>query len=247
MDNENLIGIFDSGVGGFSVYKKIKTTTTANIIYYGDCLRAPYGNREESEIISFIKDDIRFLQDEGATHFVNACNSMSVSTTNMLLKECHVDKDRYTDMLRAFQTHAVFSEFDIVLVLATTATIRSGAYKKVLSDKGVKVFDYAFKDLAFAIENNAARADLLIMIEKGILYAHDVGATRVVYGCTHYPLIHELFCIVKEKVGWKGEFIDPAVYVAEEVKKWKITGERKFCPYSSKDTPAFIKHVVALL
>ena len=50
MVQEPVIGIFDSGVGGFTVYKKIKEVTSANCIYYGDCLNAPYGNKEESEI-----------------------------------------------------------------------------------------------------------------------------------------------------------------------------------------------------
>lgn len=247
MGKEELIGIFDSGVGGFSVYKKVQVATTANVIYYGDCMRAPYGNREEAEIITFIKDDIRFLQEEGATYFVNACNSMSVSTTNELLKECHVNQDNYTDMIRAFEAHAVFHENDTVLILATAATIRSGAYQKILEDKKAIVFTYVFKDLAFAVESNAPQEEILTIIEKGVMYAQEVGATHIVYGCTHYPLVHVLFLEAKERIGWSGEFIDPAVYVAEEVKKWKLVGERKFCPYSSKDTPVFIKNIIQFL
>lgn len=247
MSNCSLIGIFDSGVGGFSVYKKVKLVTTADVIYYGDCLRAPYGNREESEIISFVKDDITFLQNEGATYFVNACNSMSVSTTDEILKECHVPSEQYTDMLRAFEINAVFNKGDKVLVVATLATIRSGAYQKFLNDKKAVTFEYVFKDLALAIENNASREEFLAIIEKGVVYAQHVGAHYILYGCTHYPLIHGLFLIAKEKVGWEGQFIDPAIYVAEEVKKWGIKGTKKFCPYSSKDTPAFINNIIQFL
>lgn len=244
MKEEPVIGIFDSGVGGFTVYKKIKEVTSANCIYYGDCLNAPYGNKEESEIRELIKADILFLEEKGVTHFVNACNSMSVLTTDALLKESHIPTSHYTDMIRAFDNHAVCNEDETVLVIATTATIRSGVYQDVLKRKGVNAFGYAYTDLAAAIEHNASREELLSIVEKGIVYAKEVGAARIIYGCTHYPLIHGLFLEVKDKLNWQGEFIDPAIYVAEEVRVWGITGEHSFCPYSSKDTPAFIKNVI---
>lgn len=247
MEETPLLGIFDSGVGGFSVYKKIKKVSSANVVYYGDCLRAPYGNREESEIITFIKDDIRFLQDEGVTYFVNACNSMSVVTTDLLLKECKVSPDHYTDMIRAYEKHAVHKEDEKVLVLGTEATIRSGSYQEVLHTKGAVVFTYIFKDLAGAIEANAAQQDLLVLIQKSIEYAKETNVTSIVYGCTHYPLIHELFLSTANNIGWEGLFINPAIYVAEEVQLWNLEGERRFTPHSSKDTPAFIKNIIEFL
>ncbi len=241
-----LLGIFDSGVGGFSVYKQIRKVSEVDCIYYGDCLRAPYGSREEAEIVRFIKDDIQFLQGEGVTHFVNACNSMSVVTTNTLLIECGVNDKQYTDMVRAFEANALFKVGEKVLVIATGATLRSGVYQEVLSKKGVTVFEYSYKELAGAIENSATHEELLQIILPGIVYAHEVGATRIVYGCTHYPLAHRIFLYAQKNCEWKGEFIDPAIYVAEEIKKWDVQGTRKFCPYSSKDTPAFIKNVARL-
>lgn len=242
-----LLGIFDSGVGGFTVYKKIRNITQANCIYYGDCARAPYGNREEAEIVNFIKDDIQFLQEKDVTHFVNACNSMSVLTTDRLLKECGVSPDNYVDMIRAFDAHAVFNNGAVVLVIATTATIRSGSYQEVLKKKGVKVFEYAYSDLAFAIENNIPRGELFQIVKRAIVYAQEVNATHVIYGCTHYPLAYRWFDLAKEECGWEGEFIDPAVYVAEEVKKWNLQGMRSFLPYSSKDTPNFIRNTIKFL
>lgn len=244
MKEELVIGIFDSGVGGFTVYKKIKEVTSASCIYYGDCLNAPYGNKEENEIRELIKADILFLLEKGVTHFVNACNSMSVLTTDALLEESGVAADRYTDMIRAFDKHVVCEKGETVLVIATTATLRSGVYQDVLTRKGVDALVYAYTDLAAAIENNTAREGLLTIVERGMLYAKEVGATRIIYGCTHYPLIHGLFLEVKEKLGWQGEFIDPAIYVAQEVRVWGITGEHGFCPYSSKDTAVFIKNVI---
>ena len=87
----------------------------------------------------------------------------------------------------------------------------------------------------------------LPVVEDGIVYARSVGATTIVYGCTHYPLLHPLFLESQEKLGWRGEFIDPAIYVAEDVKKWNLKGEKKFYPHASKDTPAFINNIIKLL
>jgi glutamate racemase len=247
MQSNPLLGIFDSGVGGFSVYKKIRNATRANCIYYGDCMRAPYGNREEAEIIGFIKDDIAFLQDKGATHFVNACNSMSVLTTNTLLDDCNVSQEKYVDMIRAFDMYAEFPPDATVLIIATKATIRSGAYQEVLQNKGIEVLTFIYEDLAGAIEANKSREELLQIIERSTTYAKEHHVTHIVYGCTHYPLVERLFNEVKEKFTWDGEFIDPAVYVAQEIKSWNLSGDGSFVPYSSKDTPAFINNVIKFL
>jgi glutamate racemase len=200
MSAQNILGIFDSGVGGFSVLKEIRKSSNADIVYYGDCARAPYGNRSEEEIVLFIKGGIRFLEEKGVTHFVNACNSMSVVTTHKLLKECGIDSSQYTDMIRAFEAHAELATNEKVLVLATRATIRSGIYQDVITKKGGKVYEYAFTDLAFAIENNASRDELLEIIRRGLMYAKEIEATQILYGCTHYPLIHGLFLVAKEKI-----------------------------------------------
>jgi glutamate racemase len=247
MQSNPLLGIFDSGVGGFSVYKKIRNATRSNCIYYGDCARAPYGNRDEAEIVQFIKDDIVFLQEKGVTHFVNACNSMSVLTTNTLLNECNVRQEKYVDMIRAFDKHAQFPPVAVVLVIATKATIRSGAYQEVLQNKGIEVLTFIYEDLAGAIEANKSREELLQIIERSTTYAKEHHVTHIVYGCTHYPLVERLFNEVKEKVAWDGEFIDPAVYVAQEIKAWNLSGDGSFVPYSSKDTPAFINNVIKFL
>ncbi len=242
-----LLGVFDSGVGGFSVYKKIRTVTDADIVYYGDTLRAPYGNKEEQEIIQCIRDDIQFLKDEGVTYFVNACNSMSVLTTEQLLKDCKVSFDHYVDMTRAFEKHTVCTKDDRVVVFATKATIESGSYERVLQKSGAQVFPYIFTTLAQAIEENRKRGDLLEIVRGGVEYAKSHDATHIVYGCTHYPLIHDIFKEVGDEYGLDVAYIDPADAVKEEVKQWHLVGDRKFYPHASKDTPAFIKYMVTLL
>jgi glutamate racemase len=68
----SLLGVFDSGVGGFSVLQSIHNTTSVDTLYFGDCANAPYGNRPLEEIIYFIKNIIQDLQTKNVTHFVSA-------------------------------------------------------------------------------------------------------------------------------------------------------------------------------
>jgi glutamate racemase len=150
-------------------------------------------------------------------------------------------------MIRAFDMYAEFPPDATVLIIATKATIRSGAYQEVLQNKGLEVLTFIYEDLAGAIESNASREELLRIIESSIVYAKEHNVTHIVYGCTHYPLAERLFNEVKEKFTWDGEFIDPAVYVAQEIKSWNLSGDGSFVPYSSKDTPAFINNVIKFL
>jgi glutamate racemase len=119
-----LLGIFDSGVGGFSVLKEVRKITDADILYFGDCKNAPYGNRTKEEIVSCIKAVLLRLKDEGVTYFVSACNSMSVNTTDALLLEVGINRKQYLDMIDAVSL-IPFTSNDLVLIVGTQATIQS--------------------------------------------------------------------------------------------------------------------------
>lgn len=238
-ENNPLVGIFDSGVGGFSVFQKVQKITSSDILYFGDCARAPYGNRTEVEISSFIKEILFNLQAQGATHFVSACNSMSVFTTDKLLEECNIPSERYIDMIRAFKENHAIPETSRLLVLGTQATIASGVYQSFLQDKVANIFEYASILLAGVIEQGGDSDDLYEIIKPTILYAKEVEATHILYACTHYPLAHNIFKQCANDLDWDGQFIDPAVYVAQSVKRWNISGDKKVDFQTSKITDKF--------
>ena len=246
MDIENnkrapYLGIIDSGVGGFSVLDEIRKVISANCLYYGDCARAPYGDRKEEEIVSFIKEMLTMLTSRGVTHYVSACNSMSVLTTNTILKECGIDESHYMDMIRAFKKHAIFPEGSRVVVAATQATITSGEYQTTLKEKGYKQFTYTFPSLAKKIEDSITGAHLRKDVMESIMLAKFFDATHFVYGCTHYPLVSNVFESCAKEIGWNGIFIDPARYVVEEVALWNIEGESELTCEASKETEVFLK------
>lgn len=239
---KSLIGIFDSGIGGFSVLKEIKKIENADILYFGDCARAPYGNRDIEEIASFIKEIILYLKSKGVTHFVSACNSMSVLMTEKLLKECDVADFLYVDMIRAFKKYGDLPASAKVLLIGTEATIKSNVYQIFLKEKVDSIFEYIPKTLAGDIESNLKEEKLKEIIASIIRNAKEVGATHIVYGCTHYPLIHSVFQKCADEILWAGVFIDPAKYVAQAVSEWNISGSNLITFESSKETEAFIRH-----
>ena len=238
MSVNHRVGIFDSGVGGFSVLKEINKNINADIIYYGDCMNAPYGNRSKEEIISFIKNIISHLKLHNVTHFVSACNSMSVHTTEKLLEEVGVPSEMYMDMVTAVQKYLNLPQQSNILIVGTQATISSGVYQEILLSKVYNVNYFVAKDLAQAIEED--NKEIIKQNVKDILdYAHDVKATHILYACTHYPLIHDEFENYKNSLGWQCEFIDPAVYVAQAVEDWNLKGEKSISFQTSKITPVF--------
>jgi len=236
-----LIGIFDSGVGGFTVYDEIQKITQASCLYYGDCARAPYGDRTEKEIVAFVKEILAILISRNCTHFVSACNSMSVHTTDLILAECGIDTNRYVDMIRAFKKYSTIETGSRVVVAATQATIESGEYQAVLKDKGCKVYTYVFPSLAKKIEDGISKRVLKSEITECILLAKFFDATHLVYGCTHYPLVDDVFVACAQEFGWTGTFVNPATCVAIEVGLWDLTGDKSLICETSKETDVFVQ------
>lgn len=241
--HEEKLGVFDSGVGGFSVLREVLKNTSVDTVYFGDCARAPYGNRTNEVIVSYIEEIINDLKLKGVTHFVSACNSMSVVTTNALLKKCGVRGDHYIDMTRAYNAHSVFSGNEVVLVLGTNATIKSGTYQSILQSKGILCYEHSYSSLAGAIEEGDNHETLVGLIKPAFLFAKLMNVTHILYGCTHYPLVHSVFLRAAKEVGWNGEFIDPAHCVAQTVASWNLSGNNNLAYEASKETEVFKKMV----
>lgn len=237
MTKKNLLGIFDSGIGGFSVFKEVRKNTKADIIYYGDCARAPYGNRSEDEIVSFIKEIISYLKSKGVTHFISACNSMSVLTTKSILRDLHIDNEKYFDMIYAVK-NVEFKNDATVLIIGTAATIKSGVYQDILNEKNISNFVYSPIQLAGYIEENNITA-IHNECNNIILHAKKFGANVVVYACTHYPLADAYFLDAAQKNNWEGEFIDPAQNLGNLISKLDLTGDGSSLFEASSMTIAF--------
>jgi glutamate racemase len=237
-----MIGIFDSGSGGLTVLKAIeKKLPNSDIVYFGDIKNAPYGNKTGEELGALTIIDFEILLDNGATHIISACNSVSANIAFPLFDLMGVPKDNLIEMVYPTVKSFKNKTDKKILLLGTEATIRSGIYQNGFKTIQVKIDTEAIPSLAGIIENGGDEKDIEKTIRKTFAKIK-VEYDHVVLGCTHYPLVMDIFEKVKKDLGFRFKIIDPAEFVAKEALKkfgsMKIgSSKRKFI--ISKDSKFF--------
>ena len=193
MDNRP-IGIFDSGVGGLTAVRQlIQDAPNESVVYFGDNLRAPYGDRTAEEIRFLSRRNARFLRTQGVKALIVACNT---STANAM-RELSADNADIPIVGTVGPTAAEAvkaSAAGRIGVLATTATIRSGLYEKTLRSlmPEAVVVSRSCPKLVPLIESGHTRTGDPALTEALAEYLEPLKAAEVdtiVLGCTHYPLI----------------------------------------------------------
>ncbi|MCP4142157.1 MAG: glutamate racemase [Chloroflexi bacterium] len=210
------IGIFDSGVGGLSVLRAIRTQLpNENIIYYADQARVPYGARSLAEIRSFSEEITHFLLAHGVKIIVVACNTASAAALQNLRKS--FPDIPFVGMEPAVKPAAEQTNSGVVGVLATPATFQGRLYTSLVERfaSNVTLLQNTCAGLVEEIERGALDGEKTHQILDNALrdmLAH--GLDTVVLGCTHYPfVIPQIAKITEEDV----RIIDPAPAIARQV------------------------------
>ena len=211
--NNAPLGIFDSGVGGLScIGPIIRKMPAESIVFYGDCLRAPYGDRPVSEIIRFSLQIADHLAGEGCKALVIACNTISCLAIDAI-REAHPDMPVIGIIEPAARAIADAGLTEIVAA-STEATARSGAYATAVAKLcDCKVFAQGCPQFVPIIEGGKtgtpeAEAAVRFHLDR---WMRQTG--NIVLGCTHYPFIRADI----ERVYPGVRIIDPAEALAEEV------------------------------
>lgn len=214
-----MIGIFDSGVGGLSVLKKIREKAPrADVIYFGDTANAPYGTRPLDELRGLTSSAVELLLSKGARDIVSACNSvsafMTLSESGLLaqvpLSIIEMTRPTVRALARDFQGKKI-------AFLATPATIASGIYARGCIEAGIDGTFVAVPELAGAIESGAPRNDIQDIIAR-VISELPSEIDVVSLSCTHYPFVQDIFTEEIVRAGLVAEIFDPADSVAEEVR-----------------------------
>lgn len=192
MSDKRAIGIFDSGLGGLTVTKEImKLLPGENIVYFGDTGRVPYGTRSLDTIRKYALQDERFLLSHNVKLIVAACGTVSsvAAETAELLPVPFIE----------VVTHSVHSAVAAtknkkIGVLATSATIRSGAHKKNIRSliPDAEVIESSGTMLVPLVEEGWISADDPVVLETVRRYVQpmiDAGVDTVILGCTHFPVL----------------------------------------------------------
>jgi len=213
----NLIGIFDSGVGGFSVLNAIRELLPAQPIYYiADQAHVPYGKRQMEQIRSFARGITRFLLNEGAKLIVVACNTASAAALQSLRQE--FPEVPFVGMEPAVKPATEKTKSGVVGVLATPATFQGELFTSVVERfaKDVKVLQSTCPGLVNEIESGRLKGKKTRKIlEEAIQPMLKDGADTLVLGCTHYPYVLPL---IREIAGPNVTVIDPSPAIARRVK-----------------------------
>lgn len=216
MKKECPIGLFDSGVGGTSIWNEIHNLLpNENTIYLADSKNAPYGLKSKEEIIDLSFKNTEFLLNQNCKIIVVACNT---ATTNAI-KELRTKYDvPFIGIEPAIKPAALQSKTQTIGILATKGTLNSELFhKSVANHPDVKIIEQIGHGLVQLIENgdiDSAEMEELLksylnpMVEKNIDY--------LVLGCSHYPyLIPQIKKIIPPKI----KIIDSGEAVAKQTQK----------------------------
>lgn len=222
-----MIGIFDSGVGGLSVLRDIRSQAPqVDILFVADQAHVPYGPRPLEEVRSFSDAITRWLMDQGAQLILVACNAASAASLHWL-------RERYPQLPFVGMEPAVKPAVEqthtrVVGVLATPATFQGALYASVVERfaQDVTLLTDTCPGLVKQIEagdlEGPATREIL---EKALHPMLEKGIDTVVLGCTHYPFVIPL---IRQIVGENVRVIDPAPAVARQT--IRILAEHNLLP-----------------
>ena len=188
------IGIFDSGLGGLSAVREIRTLLPREtLVYFGDTGRVPYGTRSTQTIRRYAAQDIRFLLSHAdCKAVVVACGTVSANALDVLCAENDIPIIGVIDPAVTAAQHA--TKNGRIGVIATPSTIASGAYERALhrADPTISVTSAACALFVPLVENGFVDADDPIPRLTAERYLEPIrasGADTLILGCTHYPLL----------------------------------------------------------
>ena len=221
--NRNLpIGIFDSGVGGLTVYRALhERLPNERFVYLGDTARVPYGTKSLATVERYAVENSKFLEAHGIKLLVVACNTASALALPAIRKAVQVP---VIGVIEPGSRAAVeVAHGANIGVIATEATVNSGAYAKAIakfrenSAAGTtsKVIERACPLFVSLAEEGWANSDVARQVAQE--YLADFRNTTVaalVLGCTHYPILRD---VITETVGSEITLIDSGAATAADV------------------------------
>jgi glutamate racemase len=210
------IGIFDSGVGGLTVYRALhERLPSEHFVYLGDTARVPYGTKSLSTVERYAIENAKFLEAHGIKLLVVACNTASALALPAIRDAVGVRVIGVIDPgARAATSIAAGKKIGII---ATEATVQSGAYANAIAriNPLLEVIERACPLFVPLAEEGWAETDVARAVAEQYLAdlrSKDIGA--LVLGCTHYPILSDL---IGEIIGTKIPLIDSGDAAAREV------------------------------
>jgi glutamate racemase len=228
------VGVFDSGVGGLSVWREIaRQWPREGTVYVADQKHIPYGPKPAETLHRYADGIVRFLLAQGCKAIVVACNSASAAALKHLRTQ--FPEVPFIGMEPAVKPAAQATRSRVVAVLATPATLQGELFMATAERhaQGVKIIGEPCPGLVARIEANQVHApETEAMLREFLAPALAAGADHVVLACTHYPFVIDT---IRRIVGPRVDVIDPAPAVARQL--GRVLAERGLAAIDSAATP----------
>ena len=224
MDRNLPIGIFDSGVGGLTVYRALhERLPNERFVYLGDTARVPYGTKSLATVERYAVENSKFLEARGIKLLVVACNTASALAVPAIRRAVHVpvigviEPGARAAVEVAHGAKTSDSDTTNIGVIATEATINSGAYAAAIAalDTKAAVIARACPLFVPLAEEGWANTDVARIVARD--YLSDFRQTPIsalVLGCTHYPILRD---VISETAGTEITLIDSGAATAADV------------------------------
>ena len=215
------IGIFDSGVGGLTVYRALhEHLPHERFVYLGDTARVPYGTKSLATVERYAVENARFLAAHGIKLLVVACNTASALALPAIRNALQVDVVGVIGpgARAAVKTqHAGRARTQAIGVIATESTVQSGAYTAAIkkADPHAEVIERACPLFVPLAEEGWADNEVTQNIAATYLADLQSRIETLVLGCTHYPILRQ---VIQQTVGDDVTLIDSGEATAREVK-----------------------------
>lgn len=211
------VGVIDSGIGGLTVVKSLQQLIPGeDIIYFGDNINVPYGNRSKEEIFSLTMDLLRFMETKNVKIVAIACNTMSA-----LIDEY---KDKFDfpiiDIIHPTVDQIIKMNTYNLSLIGTEFTVKSEIYQNLLKERN--------PDISLTVEGSR---DLATLIDKGdfdsteikkVVSNHiknllkDGDIYNLVLACTHFPIVANIFSEIAPEI----RLIDPGFEQAKAIRTY---------------------------
>ncbi|MGH9943805.1 MAG: glutamate racemase [Pyrinomonadaceae bacterium] len=218
MRTELPIGIFDSGVGGLTVYRALhERLPDERFVYLGDTARVPYGTKSLATVERYAVENARFLAAHGVKLLVVACNTASALALPKIRESVSVPVVGVIEPGALAAVSGDASPGKAIGVIATEATVQSGAYRRAIRELAprAEVVERACPLFVALAEEGWAETDVARAVASE--YLNDLRDERIgalVLGCTHYPILRR---VIQEIVGADVRLIDSGEAAAEAV------------------------------
>lgn len=189
MDKNKPIGIFDSGIGGTSIWSEIhQLLPNEKTIYLADSKNAPYGQKPKAEIIKLSCKNTELLLEMDCKLIVVACNTATTNAIDELRSQFNVP---FIGIEPAIKPAAVLSKTQIIGILATQGTLNSELFNKnVEKFQNIKIIEQVGNGLVQLIENNQINSpEMAQLLQSYLKPMIQANIDYLVLGCSHYPYL----------------------------------------------------------